>query len=567
MKLLTTHLSYLLSQQQTRRNLKALLKYVFFLIVVVLIYAVVFHWIMESIERKDHSWLTGVYWTLTVMSTLGFGDITFHSDAGRAFSILVLLSGIVLLLIVLPFAFIRFFYAPWLDAQIRLRAPREVPADTADHVIICRYETVARGLVKKLKSFNIPYYVLEPDATVAANLHEEGISVVTGEIDNTTTYAALRSSKARMVLANADDATNTNITLTVRETAGDVPVVTVVESIDSVDVLELAGATHVLPLKQKLGEHLAYRVTAEHANVHVVGTFKDLLIAEFPVQNTPLAGRRIRDTQLRQITGVNVVGVWERGRLLPAKADTVLTESSVPVIVGTAAQIAEIESFLVIYNINYNPVLIVGCGNVGYAVGRTLKEKNVAFHVIERNEAFRERAASIAAELFIGDAADRDVLMRAGLADAPSIVITTNDDAMNIYLTVYCRRLNPALRIVSRITHERNLEAIHRAGADFVLSYASLGTESIFSILQERELVMLGEGIDLIVVKVPQSLAGMSLGETDIGARVGLTVIAIRKSGGIITNPPADAVLEPDSELLMIGRTEQRDEFIAAFGA
>ena len=566
MKLLSTQLSYLLSEQKTRRNLKALLKYVLFLIVVVLFYAILFNLIMVNVEKQDHSWLTGIYWTLTVMSTLGFGDITFHSDLGRAFSIVVLISGVVLLLIVLPFAFIRFFYAPWLEAQIRLRAPRRVPKETSGHVIICRYETVARGLIKKLRAFNIPYYLIEPDAAVAASLYEEGLSVVTGEVDNRTTYEALRASESRMVLANADDAANTNITLTVREIATEVPVVAVVENAESIDILELAGATHILPLKRKLGENLAYRITAEHANVHVIGNFKDLLIAEFSVQNTPLVGRMIRETRLRQITGVNVVGVWERGRLLPVKPDTVLSESSVPVIVGTAKQIADIESFLVIYNINYNPVLVIGCGNVGYAVACALKKNNVAFHVIERNEALRERAATIAGELFIGDAADRDVLMRAGLAKAPSTVITTNDDAMNIYLTVYCRRLNPGLRIVSRITHERNLEAIHRAGADFVLSYASLGTESIFSILQERELMMLGEGIDLFVVKVPKSLAGKSLNETSIGAETGLTVVAIQKAGSITTNPSAKVVLDPESELLMIGSTEQRDEFTARFG-
>jgi voltage-gated potassium channel len=566
MKLLSTQLAYLLSQQQTRRNLKALLKYVLFLILVVIVYAVLFHWIMLGIEKQDHSWLTGIYWTLTVMSTLGFGDITFNSDIGRAFSILVLISGIVLLLIVLPFAFIRFFYAPWLEAKIRLRAPREVPSNTRDHVIICHYETVARGLIKKLKSFNIPYYVIEPDAGTAANLYEEGVSVVTGEIDSSATYAALRASQARMVFVNADDATNTNITLTVREIAAEVPIVAIAENIDSADILTLAGATHVLPLKQRLGEHLAHRVTAEHANVHVIGTFKDLLIAEFPVHNTPMSGRAIRDTHLREITGVNVVGVWERGRLLPVRSDTLLSDSSVPVIVGTAEQIAQIESFLVIYNTNYNPVLILGSGNVGDSVARALKKKGVPVHVIERNDTLRECAACNADQVFIGDAADREVLMRAGLAEAPSIVITTNDDAINIYLAVYCRRLNPGLRIVSRVTHERNLEAIHRAGADFVLSYASLGAESVFSILFDRELVMLGEGVELFQVRVPESLQGKSLGESGIGAGTGLNVIAIRKDDRIVTNPTADATLDRDGELLMIGSTAQRDEFARQFG-
>jgi hypothetical protein len=54
-------------------------------------------------EGRQYSWVTGFYWTLTTMSTLGFGDITFHSDAGRLFSVVVLLSGIVFLLVMLPF--------------------------------------------------------------------------------------------------------------------------------------------------------------------------------------------------------------------------------------------------------------------------------------------------------------------------------------------------------------------------------------------------------------------------------------------------------------------------------
>ncbi|MBN1545908.1 MAG: NAD-binding protein [Syntrophaceae bacterium] len=565
MKLLSTQLSYLLSEHRTRSNLKALLKYVAFLILVVIVYALIFHWIMVSVEKQYHSWLTGVYWTLTVMSTLGFGDITFTSDVGRFFSIVVLMSGIVLLLIVLPFAFIRFFYAPWLEAQLRSRAPREAPAGVRDHVIICRYETVARGLIEKLKLLDVPYFVIEPDASLAANLSEEGISVVTGEIDNSATYTALRAEEARMVLANADDATNTNITLTVRERAQTVPVVAVVEQEDSLDILKMAGATQVMPLKRTLGEHLANRVNTGRFNVHFIGTYKDMMIAEFAVGKTPLSGKTLRETRLRQATGVNVVGIWEKGRLLPARPDTVLTEYSVPIIMGTRDQITEIESFLVIYNTNDNPVVILGGGNVGYATARALREKGVSVHVVEKDISLLKRLKEVADEVINGNAADLEVIMRAGLADAPSVVITTNDDATNIYLCVYCRRLNPELRIVSRITHERNIEAIHRAGADFVLSYATLGSESVFSILQNRELVVLGEGLDLLMIRVPLSLAGKTLGESRIGSTTGLNVIAIQKGDSLLTNPPPHTILVGGSELIAIGNAEQQRHFHALF--
>jgi hypothetical protein len=111
------------------------------------------------------------------------------------------------------------------------------------------------------------------------------------------------------------------------------------------------------------------------------------------------------------------------------------------------------------------------------------------------------------------------------------VLLTTNDEAMNIYLAVYCRKLNPDLRIVSRITHERNVEAIHRAGADFVLSYTSLGVDSIMSLVNGDATVMLGEGVRLFEVRVPSFLAGQPLSKTGIGSRTGLSVVAIEEKG------------------------------------
>ncbi len=127
MKFLGAQLSYFLGQREIRRNIRALINYLVFLSAMILVFSVLFHFIMLYVEGREHSWITGLYWTLVVMTTLGFGDITFTSDLGRLFSIIVLLSGVVFLLVMLPFLFIRLFYAPWLEARIRLAAPRRVP--------------------------------------------------------------------------------------------------------------------------------------------------------------------------------------------------------------------------------------------------------------------------------------------------------------------------------------------------------------------------------------------------------------------------------------------------------
>src|SRR5918992_5109609 len=163
MKFSSSQLAFLLGNRETRRNLRALLKYALTLLAVITLYAVVFHVVKVRVEGEQHSWITGFYWTLVVMTTLGFGDITFTSDIGRLFSILVLLSGVVLLLVMLPFLFISLFYAPWLEARVRLRAPRELPPGMRDHVIIAEYDAIAGGLAERLTAERIPYVVIEPD--------------------------------------------------------------------------------------------------------------------------------------------------------------------------------------------------------------------------------------------------------------------------------------------------------------------------------------------------------------------------------------------------------------------
>ena len=268
----------------------------------------------------------------------------------------------------------------------------------------------------------------------------------------------------------------------------------------------------MLPLKHQLGDYLANRVDVGRPEAHVVGEFRGLQIAELPARDTPFVGKTVRDTTLRQQTGLSVVGFWERGKLRPAYPQTEIQSDSVLVVAGTGAQIAAL---------NAHPARAGGKCSAGG--GRSARARSARPPRGRSSEgvcrcirstgqigALASLVTSVDA-VFTGDAADRQLLERAGILNARSVVLTTNDDAMNIYLAVFCRRLNPDLRIVSRITHERNLEAIHRAGADFVLSYTTLGIEAVMSLLHGHPPVLLGEGVELFSVQVPRrSRAGRS---------------------------------------------------------
>lgn len=565
MKFLASQFSYFLSDRQAKRNMGALRTYLLFLLGIVLLYSALFHFVM-LLEGQRHSWLTGLYWTLTVMSTLGFGDITFDSDIGRMFSILVLASGVILLLIMLPFAFIRFFYAPWLEAQIRARAPRRLPADVKGHVVICRQDSITNGLLRKLTVNRVPYCILEPDPVMAAQFREDGLSVVTGEIDDPATYEAVNIREARLLLANADDPINTNILLTVRSLNASVPIIAIAGEEDSLDIFSLSGATYPLPLKIRLGEHLATRVSAGVGTAHEVGRFKDLVIVEFLVHDTPLSGVSLRVANVREATGMNVVGIWEAGHLHAVHPDQPLADTSVPVAIGTQEQVERLNLLLGEGPERPHEVLVIGGGKVGRSTAAALKKRGVHVRILDRNPALQENLAAVCDEVIIGNAADRSTLQRAGIERVSAVALTTNDDAQNIHLAVYCRRLQPQLSIVSRITRERNIEAIYRAGADFVLSYASLGCEFVTAYLFGREPVMVGEGAEFFSVKVPAGLEGKSLAESGIGAKTGLVVIAVEDSGKTMTNPPAQTLLNGPARLLMLGTNEQREHFNTVFG-
>lgn len=564
MKFLPAQLSYFVETTGMRRNLRLLLRFLAILVLMIAAYSVLFHVIMEY-EGQDHTWVTGLYWTLTVMSTLGFGDITFQSDLGRMFSILVLVSGVMFLLIVLPFTFIQFFYAPWLEAQTRRRVPRDVDPSVMDHMLLASYEPVATSLIGRLESLGRPYFLIESELGRALELEEQGLRVVLGDPDDMETYSRLGVERAAMVIANVDDHVNTNISFTVREIDEEVAVVSFARDPASVDVLELAGSNHVLHLPDMLGRSLARRTLAGDHRASIIGEFDELVIAEAPVAGTPLVGRTLGEGWLREMTGLTAVGAWERGRFAVPGPNTRLRSSTVLVLAGTEEQLMLFSELTAIYRPPDAPVLILGGGRVGRAAAAALAERDLEYRIIEKNPDRVEDPD----RTVVGNAAELEVLEHAGIADAPSVLVTTADDATNIYLTIYCRRLRPDAQIVSRATLERNVSTLHRAGADFVMSYASMGASAVINLLEGGDIVMVAEGLDVFRVPVPPDLRGLRLRDSRIRETTGCHVVAFQDPLGVRTNPPPEAAIPvtPDSELILVGTTGDEQRFMKRFGA
>lgn len=558
MKLIFSELIHLITKKQ-ERNIGPLIKFFISLIAMVTVYSLLFHFVMVF-ENREFSWITGFYWTLTVMSTLGFGDITFATDLGKIFSIVVLMSGVVFLLTMLPFTFIQFFYLPWVEAQAKARAPRRLPEGTKDHVILTSYDPVTMNLAEKFRQYHREYVVLVEDVHQALDLQDLGLQVAVGELGDPQTYRQLKVEDAALVVANVDDMMNTNIAFTVREISQKVPIVANADLDESVDILELSGCTYVFQFTKMLGQSLARRVLGTTTKANVIGKIESLLIAEATTMRTSLVGKTLQQSKLRETVGVNVVGVWERGLFIIPTARTLINPTTVLLLAGSAEQFSKYDEKFGRDIKHQAPVLILGGGRVGQAAGEALLERNIDYRIIEKQQSV------IGNERYIyGSAADINTLMQAGIKDAPSIIVTTHDDPTNIYLTIYCRRLCPDVQIISRASIERNISKLHTAGADLVMSYASMAANTIINLLKPDGLLMLAEGLNIFRVAVPSSYVGKSLAESQIRTKTDCNVIAIYDQGIKSINPGPSFRFSENNELILIGSAEAESLFFKLY--
>ncbi len=179
------------------------------LLLMVLIIIVMAISILEFSTNENLRSLVDIfYWAVVTVMTVGYGDITPRTDAGRLLTVFVILIGVVLV------SFLTATIASILTAT-RIREGRGLERiDTQDHIIICGFNRNIVGVIQSIRTAaggSVPTVVLindHPESVIAEVVDQfpgMPIRFVTGDytLEGTLRRAAVTKAAAVLILAEA----------------------------------------------------------------------------------------------------------------------------------------------------------------------------------------------------------------------------------------------------------------------------------------------------------------------------------------------------------------------------
>jgi voltage-gated potassium channel len=223
-------------------------------------------------------------------------------------------------------------------------------------------------------------------------------------------------------------------------------------------------------------------------------------------------------------------------------------------------------------------VILCGYGRVGRQVAQEFARRRTPFVIIERAEVMIPPDDRDKYIFLTGDAADDDMLMRAGIERARAIVSTLPDDADNVYLALTAHQISPDLQIIVRAETQTAKKKLLRAGASRVVCPHELGgTQMAMATLRPNvvDFFHLASeipggakfGIEEISVGEGGCLAGKTIIDAAIKSKYDAIVVGLRKrSGELIFNPPGSTIMEATDILIVLGESEKLETLSADIG-
>ena len=218
-------------------------------------------------------------------------------------------------------------------------------------------------------------------------------------------------------------------------------------------------------------------------------------------------------------------------------------------------------------------VVLCGFGQVGRAIHRDLDAAGRTVVVVDRRDLDDEELP----HTLIGEATDDSVLVAAGLERASTLVLALDSDVDNLYIALTARSMRPSLFIVARSNNSTAEPKLRQAGVDRVVNTHEIGGSRMAALVLTPDVidflgeVMHADELSVRLAETPVSaggpFAGRTLAACEIDESTGATVLAVRRHGSFVTDPPDDFVLAADDVLIALGTRGQLADLNSKAGA
>ncbi len=217
--------------------------------------------------------------------------------------------------------------------------------------------------------------------------------------------------------------------------------------------------------------------------------------------------------------------------------------------------------------------IICGYGRMGAVIAKELKDQDLKFLIIEKNEEKAEKIKSKGMLCINGDATAENTINDAKINNAAGVAVVLNNDQDNLFVTMSMKTTNPELFILSRCSKEENQPKLLRAGANKVINPYTAGGHRMAAMLSKPQVedsisVISPKHADMNLTLDEISLRGLfsyenkTIKESQIREKYGITIVGIiKKNGETKINPSSDTKLSTSDTVLLIGDNDNLDSF------
>jgi voltage-gated potassium channel len=290
------------------------------------------------------------YMTIITITTVGYGEVHPLSQAGRAFTVVILLSGVG-----------SFFYAFTLFMALiaegglaeRLTKHRHTRMldELTNHFILCGFGRMGLIIAREFARQNVPFVIIERDAERMQSAMEQGFLAVEADASSEEVLRRVRIDRARgFVAAVSTDAENVYAVLSARLLRPDLFIIGRAETDDARTKLLRAGADRVISPYHIGGLQLAQTAlrpaVVDFVQLATTSDNLDLNLEQVRINpGSPLDGRTLVEAGVRQRFGVVVVGIRRTdGRMdFNPAPETAMHAGDDLVVLGRSISLRELE--------------------------------------------------------------------------------------------------------------------------------------------------------------------------------------------------------------------------------